>query len=418
MKNKVLFLFVTVIMVTSLVIAGCGAPESEAPAPSPAPTTTPSPTPTPEPEPEPKYITLGISSSLSGWAAEWGMAHFRGGELLFEKTNAAGGLDIGGEKHLIKWIVYDDKFDPTEGAIIANRLIHEDKVDVFITMSGEIATVAREISRDAGKFQFGADWVDDQPSPDYPLAFANLISFAEIVGGGYPWLAENYPEIKTIAKISPNYALAVSGEGWVKRWAELLGIEVLATERPEPDVVDFTPVLNTIVAKNPDMIDVTAFTGDVAALIVKQSRELGYTGMFVGWDMYNLELMIEIAGAENTEGFISGMGYGRPYLPAMKEVEAAYVEKYGPPWVSSVLGEVVGWEALLGAIEKAGTWESEALANAMRGGEFTTITGTARFGGKEIYGIDNQILSPLYIAQIQGGEVIHLDSVPTGDYPT
>ncbi len=53
MRRKILLLFITFVVVTSLVIAGCAAP---APAPAPAPS--PAPTPAPAPEPEPIVITV------------------------------------------------------------------------------------------------------------------------------------------------------------------------------------------------------------------------------------------------------------------------------------------------------------------------------------------------------------------------
>ena len=71
--------------------------------------------PEPEPAPEPKFITVGISHALTGFAAPYGTPSLNAFNILADSINGAGGLDVGGEKHIIKSIVYDDKYDIRRG---------------------------------------------------------------------------------------------------------------------------------------------------------------------------------------------------------------------------------------------------------------------------------------------------------------
>ena len=43
-------------------------------------------------------IKFGVSTPLSGPAAPWGIPHKNAIELIFEETNAKGGLDVSGKK--------------------------------------------------------------------------------------------------------------------------------------------------------------------------------------------------------------------------------------------------------------------------------------------------------------------------------
>ena len=394
MKKKVLFLFMTLMLVTSLVVTGC---------------------PAPAPEPQ-KSITIGVSLALTGFAATYGIPTKRAGEMLFEKINEAGGITIDGEKHLIKWIVYDDKYDATEGAIIATRLIHEDEVDIFTVYSGSAAVGATPISHAAGKLQWGASYGGETPSPDFPLVFARFTGFPEMMSQGMLWLVKNYPEVKRVAIMAVNIPVGHLAVKMDTLWSDQLGLDLVATELFAPGTADFSAILLRVLAQNPDLIENTGTFPTDSALIIKQARELGYTGMFTQWGGSNLWTQVEIAGAEAMEGFIGGE-FGEPLPPELAAFGDEYLERYGPPFLHETIPAYASWQVLMQGIELAGTTESEALAQALRTGEFDTIAGKTHFGGKEWYGIDNQILHPQWLATVQGGEVIHLDIIKTFEYP-
>lgn len=405
-KKRLLILVGTVCLSLMLLVPFGAACAKPAPAPAPAPAPTPQ-----------KTITIGASMPLSGFAAPWGIHIQRTLEIIVDDYNKAGGLNLKGERYLVKYVSYDDKYDATEGAIIANRLIYEDKVDVFTVYSGGAATAATEVSHKAGRFQYGTSFAEGEPSPSYPLAFVRNLRYPEAVLSGLPWMAENHPEIKRLAKIGPNSPTGKMSDKMTKICCPKLGVEVVAAELVEAGTTDFTPVLLKMLAQKPDVIDGTSMPGPSMANIVKQARELGYTGMFQHWSGPNLIAALEVAGAEAMEGFIAGQEYGEPLTPEQQEFAEKYVERFGPPFVPFAIGSgYTAWQVLFQAIEQAGTVESQALANAMATGEFDTLSGKARFGGEEFYGIGNQCLWPLWIAIVEGGQVKYLDKIDTGLY--
>ncbi|MEJ8543676.1 branched-chain amino acid ABC transporter substrate-binding protein [Brevibacillus borstelensis] len=82
----------------------------------------------------------------------------------------------------------------------------------------------------------------------------------------------------------------------VKAQFEKDGIQVLGYEGVNQGEKDYNFVVNTAVASKPDMI----YFGGIypeAGIIIKQAREKGYTGMFMGGDGIDSPDLIKIAGA-------------------------------------------------------------------------------------------------------------------------
>ncbi len=199
MKNKILFLFMVVVLVTSLVIAGCAAPE---PTPAPTPTPTPAPAPTPAAE---RVIKIGISAPLSGFAAAWGIPIVQITEVIADDVAKMGGIDIKGEKYTIEIIAYDDKYEASEGAIIAQRLAYEDEVDAYFGGGGPGAWSGVPVMLEAGILNFNTCWDFEWTAPEYPLNFAYAPRYAEPAVVTWPWIVENYPNVKTVSTLGPNF---------------------------------------------------------------------------------------------------------------------------------------------------------------------------------------------------------------------
>ena len=364
-----------------------------------------------------RTMTIGMSSPFSGFAATWGIYAFRSLELLVDEYNERGGLNFKKEKVRIRLISYDDKYDATEGQIVARRLISNDKVDVFTVFSGGAATAAREISRAAGRFQLGTSWARNEPSPDYPLVFARNIRYPENVPAGTAWLSRKYPLIKKLAKVGPNSPFGKMSSEMVKYAGPKAGMEVVADGLFETGVVDFTPLLLKIIALRPGVIDVTACPPDSSALIVKQARELGYQGMVVHWSGANFEVCFGIVGAATMEGVISGIEYGEPYTGRQQAFKERYLKNYAPrgspgscstcppkrfccrPSKKPRAGSPRRWPTPCGRASSIPTRASVVWwQGVLRNRQPAALPDVHRRG--------------------QGGESIHLDSVPTGgNYP-
>jgi len=82
-------------------------------------------------------ILLGSSAALTGHASFLGMEYVKGAQLYFNDINERGG--IRGRK--IRFLTYDDQYDPAQTVINTDKLIEEDKVFALFNYVGTPTTV-------------------------------------------------------------------------------------------------------------------------------------------------------------------------------------------------------------------------------------------------------------------------------------
>jgi branched-chain amino acid transport system substrate-binding protein len=89
----------------------------------------------------------------------------------------------------------------------------------------------------------------------------------------------------------------------VKKQFEKDGVQVLGFEGVTAGEKDYGAVLNQILATNPEMIYFGGYYSD-AGILVKQAREKGFKGVFMGGDGYDSADLVKIAGAENANNVV------------------------------------------------------------------------------------------------------------------
>lgn len=114
--------------------------------------------------------------------------------------------------------------------------------------------------------------------------------------------AKNTLGVKTAFLIHDKTAYGQGLADQVKLQFEKDGVQVLAYEGITQGEKDYSAVLNQVTAKNPDII----FFGGLypeGGILVKQAREKGYKGYFMGGDGLDSSDMIKIAG-DAVEGVV------------------------------------------------------------------------------------------------------------------
>src|ERR1700754_3727268 len=71
-----------------------------------------------------EVVKIGYSGPLSGGAAQYGKNCLDGMNMAAAEINAAG-LEVGGKKYKVEIVALDDKYNPSETAINAQRLVQE-----------------------------------------------------------------------------------------------------------------------------------------------------------------------------------------------------------------------------------------------------------------------------------------------------
>ena len=81
-------------------------------------------------------VKIGYTLARTGLFADAAPSQENAYALWQEQVNAAGGLDVDGEKRMIEFISYDDESDPAKSAQLYERLITSDKVDLLLAPWG------------------------------------------------------------------------------------------------------------------------------------------------------------------------------------------------------------------------------------------------------------------------------------------
>jgi ABC-type branched-subunit amino acid transport system substrate-binding protein len=138
------------------------------------------------------------------------------------------------------------------------------------------------------------------------------------------------PGIETVAVVSP---ISVTGDWYCDSEQDVharFGSEVVDVARYQQYAVDYYPILTPIVAKNPDVISMSGGTRGDIDLMIKQARELGYTGLLASGNHGDAASAIEVAGCEYSEGF----RYNDPdyssevYSDTIRQLDAEFKKRF------------------------------------------------------------------------------------------
>ena len=300
-------------------------------------------------------VKIGFSLSKTGMFASAIPSQLNVYELWKDEVNAAGGLDVGGERRPIEFISYDDQSDPANAVKIYEKLITNDKVDLLLAPWGT-------------PFHFAVAGVLDRYK--FPMVGNSAASV-------------QLREIK-------EYLMPV---------LEREGIEVLVDEAYPPGVKDMTAMLLKVKNANPDAVLSLSYPSD-SVLYTMTAREIGIAAKF---QLVLIGPTIDFFGqmfGPAADGLIT-VGHWSPHQkawPRAKPFFDAYVAKFNtrPDYLDSALA-YMSVEILEQAVAKAGL-DKEALRQTIASTTFDTINGPVRFDGVQ------NATTPTMFLQIQAGE--------------
>lgn len=376
-------------------------------------------------------IKVGVPGPLSGPAGPWGQIGVPAYDTFVALFNKEG-FKVGGKTYGFELIYIDDLNTPEGGAAAAKKLVYEDKVKFIaghwswnfpsvaaVTNPAKVIFVTR-----TGNEAVPGGVYDPKRMPY--VVFGNP-SHEEFISDCIA-LTKIYPKYKRIGINDSNLG---KGIGWdyVDKELDRRGIKYHHEWYP-PGTQDYTPYITRFAEAGCDIVygagDVTA-----AMLTAKQRYEMGYKDWHIGTSggIIDPKVYIEVVGAEAAQGFI-GQYFANwefketkvdPKLVAMcKQVNQIVTEKGGKPynytgWIGWLPSHLL---ILAQAMEKAGTVDNpDAIMKAIRGGTFTTTTGTFTMSGAKTYGSPVVFGTPGVLCQIQGDKEVYLSESPMAPLP-
>ena len=340
-------------------------------------------------------IKIGFFAPITGPVAADGTSAKQAVELGLKEVNAAGG--IMGKK--IELIVYDDRLNPQEAVAIANKLIEKDRVVGVVSgsYSGPTRVVAPIFAK-AGIPMVAGYAVHPDVTKAGESNFRNGF-LGEVEGGAAGEYAVKVLKSKSPAVIfmDNDFGREISA-GFMKQ-AEKLGAKIVEKQVYKyPGEKDFRPFLTRIKEAKPDLIFAAGYY-DVAALIVRQSKELGITAPILAEEGFDSPKFIELAG-KDAEGVIIATNLDRDDpRPVVQNFLRNYKADYkiDPDMVGA--SSYDAFMILVNAIGRAGSTDPKAVTKALlETKDYNGLTGKiSRF-------VKGEVVKPVQFQVVKGGK--------------
>ena len=333
-------------------------------------------------------IKIGFSMALTGGLAGAGKGALIAMQVWAEDVNAAGGL-LGKQVELI---YYDDQTSPAAVPAIYTKLLDVDKVDFVVSGYGtNLIAPAMPIVMQRGlvfpalfglavneKFNY-SNYFQIMPAGPKPMTDWSR-GFFELA------MAQDPPP-KTIALVGADAEFARNAVIGARVNAKALGLEIVYDESYPPRTADYTPIVNAIQARNPDIVFVASYPPDSVGM-VKAATEVGLKAQMFGGGMVGLQFASIMTALGPKLNGIVNYDFWVPEPTLKFEGVEAFLEKYQAAAVGKGVDPLgfylqpyaYAYLQVLGqAIAATDGMDHAAIGEYIRSNEFDTVVGKVSF---------------------------------------
>ena len=306
-------------------------------------------------------IKLGLEGPMTGDYAYEGQGFEKAVQLLVDQTNEAGGF-LGQQ---IELVIEDDAGDPTQAALVAQRLVDAEVVAVIGAYNSTATEPASEIYNEAGLLHVTPSSTATGLTEKGFKRFFRVCFLDDRQGFFAATFAKDVLGVQNFGILHDNSTYAQGLAEHTKRYAEEMGMNVSFYDAINPDDQDFSPILTNIGAAGLDAIYFTGYHAQ-GGLLLKQTGELGLDLNWMMGNACNNPELIQIGGLENAVGtYITTEPLPKDVdYPEARQFVADFQEAY------DMMPDSVWWmmaaeafNVIRYAIEETESTDSETLAN-------------------------------------------------------
>jgi len=354
-------------------------------------------------------IVVGYYGDLSGRTSNFGQSTKNGVEMAADEINKAGGID----GRQITILSEDDEGRPEKAATVVTKLIDQDRV---VALLGEVASgnsLAAAPKAQAAKVPMIS------PSSTNPAVtqvgdYIFRVCFIDpFQGDVMAQFAAKTLKAKTAAiMLDFNSPYSRGLTEFFEASFKKLGGQIVDKQSYTQGDRDYKGQLTAIRSKNPDVIYVPGYYGEVG-VIAKQAKQLGINVPLLGGDGWDSTQLWDLGGDALNGDYISNHYSVDDPSPAIQKFVADYKARYGN--IPDALA-ALGYDAMkvLGdSIKRAGTTEGPKLRDAIAATKnFSGVTGNITIDE------NRNAVKPAVVLKLQDRKYIYVETIyPEGMTP-
>jgi branched-chain amino acid transport system substrate-binding protein len=351
-------------------------------------------------------LVLGASVQLTGPVANTGRYYKDAYQFTIDKINEAGGVKVGDKQYKLALKLYDNQSDVNLSVRQYTQLVSQDKVNLLLgPFASNFALADSAVSE---KYQVpmvqGGGASDQIFSRKFKYIFGTLAPASNYFGSTIKMMKELDPAPKSVALLYADDAFDVSVAEGTRPLLEDAGFTVALDERYTSNASDFNSLLSQIKSANVDAVLVAGHETEILNF-VRQAKSLA-----VAPKLYSFTVGVPSEDFRKALGKDADYAFGMSaWLPSadLKDkwfgdaaaFAEAYKAKFGYEPDYHAASGAADVEALVQAVEAAGTLDPKAVRDAIAKLNFDSLYGKIAFAE------NGQIDLPQTVIQVQEDKV-------------
>jgi branched-chain amino acid transport system substrate-binding protein len=352
-------------------------------------------------------ITWGLIAPFSGSAAAYGPPEKAADVAAIDYINSNGGIKVGDKTYKLKLKVYDSAYDPTTAVTVTRKAVQEDGIKFLEVDGGGIVPAVQPITEPAKAMIDAIAGGDAYLGEDHPLTFR---PYYDIPGASKAILTQFKSSLSSsspkVSIVEPDDDLGHALADKQKTAAEAVGFTATVTFLGRQSS-DYAPVATKVLGQDPDVIDFGPTPGDQYGAFIKAAQQLGYKGFYSFPDTLaasTVEKFVplkSIAGSLTAPAWSSFPGTAGEYFSTSVKKQVGDVQA----WTAQAFDNLLLFKA---ALEKAGSLDTDKVAEALGQVSVDGALGKVSYGGAETYGIPRIFLIPYPVDKVSAsGSLVH-----------
>jgi branched-chain amino acid transport system substrate-binding protein len=331
---------------------------------------------------EPPSIRIGLIGMFAGQMGPTsGIPAREGARLAVDEINAAGGVRIDGVAHRIELVEREVDDRPDAAALAARALINLDSVDAIVGPQISALAIAAAPVAEASEVLMISPMASN-PAVTAGRRFVFRLAFVDAFQGTvlarFAYDSLNIRRAAVLHDAASAYGREISR--LFRETFESLGGRVVAVQTFNvDDPADWRPQLRRIIAQNADALLLPNFAQHDSAQ-VRQARELGYRGRFLGSDSWDVRAL---AVRNNATGSIVVGNWDRQVSrPEVAAFIARWEGRHVEPVRATAAATYDAVHLIALAMGRARTKQSGAVADTLRNfGPYAAVISPLDFRG-------------------------------------